>query len=485
MDDSFRVIARQHSINKTIQLLILGVFSAIVVVMTACLFLRADMQLSKLSNEGWNAGLVSLWLSGGPLYHPPGALITNNYPPISFIMTAAVMRLLPDALLAGRLLSGAGFVAITGLILFINRSLFRDIVAAWAGALVFAGFMVVNYDFYVAVDDPQILSLAIMLLGLAVFVAGRDGTAAPIASACIFAMALFTKHNNIALPMALGLWLLVYDRPAFLRFALAGLIASALLFLAFRWQFGPDFVSSLLAPRQYSPAKAFRDTIAGIAPMMPLIVLAVLTVVLPWRDRFSTLVGLYLVTALGIGAFALSGAGVGINTLFEVVIACALAGGQLVARLRRLQPASLRSWAVAGLAACTLLSPGIADAKDMLIGRSWFVEMRAQQARAEAMVAILRAHPGPALCETNTFCYWAGKPFALDMFNFIEALRTGAATDAELVHRITAGEYSMIQLFGDAADDPIRTPAVLAAIASRYTPIASPSPGSLLYVRRE
>jgi hypothetical protein len=483
MDEPILKEYRQDAVGGFVQKSVVIVFSLVSITLTICLFLRAGMHWAIFYNEGWNAGLVDLWLSGGPLYHPASALVTNNYPPISFLAVAAVMRLVPDAVFAGRLISALAFLAVVGLIWRINVILWRDGLAALAGALVFAAFMSLNFDYYVGTDDPQMLALAIALAGLLVIMSHREGALAPVASGCLFAVALFTKHNTVALPIAVALWLLVYDRPAFWRFTLAGIAASVALLLAFRGIFGGDFIAGLLYPRQYVLSRAFRQSMAEIGPLEGLIVLGWLGVVLPGRCRGAVFAAIYLVIAVGVAAIELGGSGVGVNAVFDILVACALAGAQLVARLR--QSARLRSWALAGLAACTLFSPGLADGKDMLAVPSWLAAMRARERQTEAMIDILRAHPGPALCETNIFCYWAGKPFALDISNFNEGLRAGVKTDAEVVRRIATGEYGVIQLFGSVTDDFVRSPEVRRAIARRYHQAASPIANNFVFIRNE
>jgi hypothetical protein len=45
-----------------------------------------------------------------------------------------------------------------------------------------------------------------------------------------------------------------------------------------------------------------------------------------------------------------------------------------------------------------------------------------------------------------SLCYWAGKPFAVDVFNIEQAYVTGARSDAPLVRAIAARRYAAVQL---------------------------------------
>ena len=52
-------------------------------------------------NEGWNAYFADAAIHGGVLYPPADALITNNYPPLSFYIVGAIGHLTGDTIFAG------------------------------------------------------------------------------------------------------------------------------------------------------------------------------------------------------------------------------------------------------------------------------------------------------------------------------------------------------------------------------------------------
>ncbi len=63
-------------------------------------------------NDGFNALVTDAYVKTGQLYYPADALITNNYPPLSFIVTGWLMAAIPDAVLAGRAIADASFLGI-------------------------------------------------------------------------------------------------------------------------------------------------------------------------------------------------------------------------------------------------------------------------------------------------------------------------------------------------------------------------------------
>jgi hypothetical protein len=460
--------------TRALERLAATLFAALAAGFIVAVLCRATVRVSRTFNEGWNAYHASAVFAGEKLYHAPGELVANNYPPLSFLLTAALMHAVPDAVFAGRLLASAAFLAVVLLVALIARAGDkpgeRDWLAAGVGAAAFAVYMAVNAPNYLGMDDPQMLAHAIMLAGL-VFVARGDRPTSVAAAALLMAAGLFVKHNLVALPIATALWLAWFQRARALLFVASLLLAGVLGLAASRFAFGADFVHGLLAPRQYLPAKAWHDTLQALTPMQALLVLAPLAVVLG-RDRLSRLLGIYLVVALAVGALAASGAGVGDNAFYELVIACALAAGRLVALTRPvLALPALRLWAIGAVAFACLCDSDLATAKDMLLLPQWLAAQRARAAEVTTVVDFLAAHPGPALCETAVFCYWAGKPFELDAVNFRQGVLAGIARESELTERLRDGYYATVTL--DRPPTELLGPDALAALRDRYaeTPV--------------
>jgi hypothetical protein len=61
-------------------------------------------------------------------------------------------------------------------------------------------------------------------------------------------------------------------------------------------------------------------------------------------------------------------------------------------------------------------------------------------------IATIARHDGPVVCEQLAMCYWAGKPFELDLFNLGQKLRTGIVTEAALIERIARKEFSLFYI---------------------------------------
>jgi hypothetical protein len=328
-------------------------------------------------------------------------------------------------------------------------------------------------------DDPQMLAHAFMLFGL--FVAIDSGNV--IAGAVLMAAGLFVKHNVVALPLALAVWLAVYDRRAAARFVAAGLVTGGVGLGCCVLAFGLDFLSSLQAPRQYLPVRGWRHAVEWLFPMQLPILLGLLGAVLDRDNRTTMLFAGYLVVAIVLACLLTGGAGVNFNLMFEVVIAFSLAAGQLLARLRRQR--SLRGWAIGAYAFAALINAGLVGTKDEFLLRPWIAMERARVAATTATVRRLaEQRPGPVLCDTPIICYWAHKPLELDPFNFGEGVIAGTKDERIVLQRIATGYYSAIELGGEP--DPARSgflgPRLPAAVAARYRKLPALPGGSVVYV---
>lgn len=462
-------------------------FALAVALLMLGLLYRSTLYVSRTYNEGWNAAHAQALFDGRQLYHAPLALLTNNYPPLSFILTAALMHFVPDAVFAGRILATVAFLAIIVLIALVLLATTRDALAALFGGLIFAACMAANFPNYVGTDDPQMLAHAVLLGGLFVAVTIGPTRRGAALSAFIVTIGLFIKHNPIALPLALSIWFFLQNRRAFLVFMCVGLccgvIGGAVCYAAF----GPAFVTSLRAPRQYLIAKSWHDMISMPSAISALLGLGFLAPVLARGARFADFLGVYLAASIVIAGLATCGVGVSNNAFFEVVIAGALSAGYLVAlaaRDKERRYPFLRIWTICVLAFAAIFGPNLSATMNVMMLPQWMADQSQRSADTKRIVAFLTEHPGPALCETPVFCYWAGKEVEFDTFNFEQAIVTGSMTDIALVERINVGRYGAISLNAPESPDAL-TPAVMAAIHAHYRSVKIDTVQQVLYVRRD
>ncbi len=463
------------------QVLLAGYALMTAIFLTALLY-RATLYVSHNANEGWNAAHATAFFNGQPLYHTTGALLTNNYPPLSFILTALLLPVVPDAVFAGRLLAVAAFLVVAVLIFLILRSARCDRAAAFLGSLVFVACMAVNFPNYVGTDDPQMLAHAVLLTGLRLLVPFPRRPTSIVAAAALMTAGLFIKHNPIAVPVTSAIWLCLFFPAAGARFLFSGLLFGLTGIGICRMGFGSDFLTSMMAPREYWFGKSWRDTLS-LPPGLPFFVYAgTFSALLDRRNPFAVFLGLYLIVAVLVGVVAACGVGVSENAFFDVVIGGSLASGHLLAQTRRMAAwPGLRIWALCSLASAAVVGPGMVTAKDMLQFPAWAANERQRSREAIAVVAVLAAQTGPVICETAVFCFWAGKGVELDRFNFAQAVRKGAATDAPVIARLNRTAYAAV-----ARDVPEKpgglTPGMLDAIAAHYVRLPVATGTQAIYV---
>ncbi len=410
-------------------------------------------------NEGWNAYLAMAAMAGHT-YPDAHGYVVNNYPPLSFYVVGVVGRIVGDAVVAGRILSLVAFLWVAGGIFQVARLMGCRTLHATFASLLFMAWLIVGSD-YVGMNDPQLLAHAIQIAGL-VLVLRRSPN--DIAAAALFVIALFVKHNLVAMPAAVGMWLLTEDRARARRFIGAGF--SFLLFglVLFRILYGDNLLSHLASSRGYS----FRSLLDNIQQWtvwasVPILAQGVLASRRP-NDRFVRLVGWYASVAALVGFAFSGGAGVDVNVFFDADIALSLSVGLAFHHAQR---AALR--AALALPLLATLSLGLVQASSSQDWRDpdfWLHPMAEESAMARGDIAFLRAHPGPALCETLSFCYWAGKVVEVDVFNTGQQFATGARSDADLIRRIEAHTYSSLEF--DTLSPFALGPRVKAAVLANY-----------------
>jgi hypothetical protein len=390
-------------------------------------------------NEGWNAAHALALLAGHGLYPPPQSLMVNNYPPLSFYLIAEIARH-GDAIIAGRWLALLAFLASGISIALALLRMDCEPRNALLAVLFFATVLLITSD-YVGMDDPQLLGHAVQLVALLLLLRERV-----VASAALFAVSLFIKHNLLAMPLGAGLWLLEQDRRTGLEFILWGLAFTLGGLVVFQLGFGTGLLGQLTSPRLSS-----LPNLEEAAKHLWWIALPAAALVGLWPDRYGLFCAHYAAAALVLGLIFAAGDGVDANAFFDLAIALSLGAGLAAERGR---------WpflsAAAAVPLLIFLAVNFQD-NDFFFTRAF----RAQSARD---IAFLKGRPGPALCDQLSLCLWAGKSAQVDVFNIGEQIKSGARDPSALARAIIQKRFSTLQLLDDAALGP----AVRQAIETNY-----------------
>ena len=409
------------------------------------------------SDEGWNVVRALRAAAHVKLYARPPGLDFTNYPPLSFHLIGALSVLGLDPLFTGRALA---LLALLGLGALAGVAVAWLCGQAWQAACAGLGFILFLALFMpvrVAVDDPQLLGMLAEMAGFVLFL--RRGPLWLVA--CLFVLALFTKHSLLALPIGVGVSLLWQRRWAELGLLLAACaaLADALLWLSFRFD-GPYFFAHLLAPRAFSWRDMASQTGSFLVRFWPLLALAI-----GWgwqgrRQPARQACLLALIAALILGIVFSGGDGVGLNVFFEALWLCTLM-------------AVLAGTAQGGWRRFALLWPLLFLPMASL--EAWRELETLPQARAEFAAArdALQAIKGPVVCENLLLCTAAGHQSSFSPYFVASRIRDGKLSAAQIDTLLSSHSLAAVQI--GATDRPIHrpqfTPDFLDTLHQDYRPL--------------
>ncbi len=393
---------------------------------------RIGFLLDANLNEAWHAWYIDAAQNGTPLYPAPGELIVNNYPPLSYYLTALGAKLTGDTILAGRLISLASFFVFCWAAGVCIRALGGSRGAAAFGAFWLAATLSRFFALYVGVNDPSLLGIALMGLGLAYFLHLLQAGRVVEPAIALMVAAGFVKHNFPAIPVAALIWLGLSDKRAALRAGAfgAGLAAAGLMLCAAAY--GPDFARNMTMPREVSLGHVpfALNRLQWIAPAI------LIWGLWAWPKRkkpaaqfTALLLGLCLVN----GLITAAGAGVTYNAYLGAVfasgigVALAFEGIGNTPIASRFGTGAVQTAIAAALVLRLVLSQQ-AEAFYVLASSSFRNEIRQEEAVFKAEIARIRAIPGPLLCQPQNFCYRAGKAFVYDKYWMEQLIATGVWT---------------------------------------------------------
>jgi hypothetical protein len=410
---------------------------------------RAQFIVEININEGWNAYYADAVAHGRPLYPSPDKLITNNYPPLSFLIVAGVASLAGSPVLVGRAISLVALLVISAGIYCILRELRVRRWPAFLAALAYGATMCRLYDNLVGVNDPQLLANAMTTLGFLLFVKERSSAGSWFAgSTLLMACAGFVKPFLIAMPASALVILLIEDRRAALRFALSGAAFALGGLVVCRLSYGPDFASNVFAARPYAflrGLKALEDLHRIVIPL-----LAWLWCIATTKDGARRRIINILCAFGGLESFVARGAEqVYYNAGFDLVIAAHLALGAALEQmgnsplLRRWPALQARKIVIFGIA-LRLLFGEKHDAFHAVYSPQWRRSLRVAEATTISEADRVARIPGPVFCGSTLVCYLARKPFVVDPINVELRIAIGALPADALDRLYRSGQLTFV-----------------------------------------
>jgi hypothetical protein len=393
---------------------------------------RAFLPMEIWGNEGWNAYHADQAMRGTGLYPQPDGLVANNYPPLSYYLIGRLGRVFGDPLYVGRAVSIFSTLCIGAA----ASAVVRQFGGSRAGALI-AGFWFVAtmarfFEFYVGMNEPQLLNLAVMSASFAWFFKRHAEGRGVEPAVLVMVLAGFIKHNFITLPLVALIWLALDNWRLALRAALVGGAAAALGLALCALVFAPYFVADMLMPRAYHLARAL-STLGRLQFILPAMALWAIWAWHESRSKAARFTALLIGIALPLCLLQKSGAGVDENAQFELIFATAVGIGLAYEGLLRdplrtgWQPQRI-SAIVLGILIVRLLISSRLEFAYVLFSPQYRALAAEHAAITRAEAARVAAIPGPVACQNLVVCRMAGKPFVYDHFWITQLVETGRMT---------------------------------------------------------
>jgi Dolichyl-phosphate-mannose-protein mannosyltransferase len=381
--------------------------------------------------------LNSAWrlACGQPLYHsidaPPW--VVNPYTPLYHVLAAAALRVTGLSYWPARLVSLVAFAAIVLALVRLARRYGRGTAEAlWSAALL---LLVPAMLYNVARPHPQMLAVALSLWAFVLFESPRR-VLSELASPLLAVLAVYTKQDQIFLPVALGAWLLWRDRPRLLRYAAAvavlGLVPVPFLQAATGGTFLESVVGMNFLP--YSPAQIAPVLVEHAGIFFGFLGLALARLwprlrrlqIEPLDAYFALLVP---VTVASLGRAGAHGQYV-VELLVVGVVYLLRHGGVRFGPGREAVACVQLGLLMAYAAAFVLLQEGPWD--------------RASLRSAPAVRALLSTAPGPILSEQGSFPLFTRGEIHVQLFHFAALARQGRWDEGPLLREAEEGRLAWV-----------------------------------------
>lgn len=453
----------------------IGIIAAVVF---AQRMVQLPIRASLNYNEGWNAYQAAHAFGPEALYPSLGATFSNNYPPLSFYIVGGLGQLIGDNIIAGRIVSLLSLGAIAFCISWLVADRSKQAILGIFTGLFFLVTFGHYFNGYVAINDPQLLAHAVQmgaLIWLMKQTAKGNSRVSVVGPSLLIGVSLLIKHNLLALPAAIALWLFIYKRRAAFIFAAIVTAIIVVSFTLFHFVYGPNFLVGLLkAPRAYTLVGGLVNIQKWLAPQGWLVGLGLMVIVRQWRNRDVQLVGLFAGFSIWLGVAIAGGAGINYNAVFDVTISlCLLSGWALMplGSASKMHSTKSFSWRLsdqqlaAALALSLIFLLLLPTKLQTLANLTDTTQTLAKRAAED--VALIADTQGAVACEDLAMCYFAGKPLALELFNFGQKLRAGLVSETEWVRKIENREFALLYL---KKESQLLTDAVYKAIEMHYEP---------------
>jgi hypothetical protein len=310
---------------------------------------------------------------------------------------------------------------------------------------------------WIIADDPQTLGEAVMLGALVSYMARPSDRLDLLRTAFLVVLGGFIKHNLVAIPIAITLDL-AFRSPRRVVFWLVSCAGFATGFLGLtQIVAGGDFIDHLMSPRRYGwygaryhlmkYLRLFKFPLTAIAFSASQVLAADRMILAAWG-------AISIISATIVSGFE----GTSYNMFQDAAVFLGVAVGVTMSELRKSEFRGRLARVLASALPFLVAQPILARAPGIAVqvyhAPALSDSDRRRQETFLADAKFVSDQQGPAICESLLLCYVAGQPFILDPFNSRQSMLSGRLDQGELIRRIAAREFAVIQLHADICDDP-------------------------------
>jgi hypothetical protein len=392
-------------------------------------------------NEGWNVYNAQRLIDHELIYDSDYWRI-NNYPIFSFLLVVGVNFIVHNLLLSGRIIALVSFVAVGILAAGAIRRFGGDRVDAVFGGGCALGFCYLVAPSWVAADDPQTLAEALMLGGLFSYISRPPDRLSLLRTAVLVTLGGFVKHNVVAIPLAITFDMAIRS-PRRLSFWFGCCACFAVSWFGVTHLVaGGAFVDHLLSPRVFAWHGARYHLMKYLRlSEFPLAIILLFARSIFSRDRH--ILAAYGIISISAATILAGFEGTSYNMFQDAAVFLAIAAGVMLHELRG---------RITAEASANLARSPEAFAQVYRAGGLLETDRRAEMSFLAEAEFVSGRH-GPAICESLLLCYRAGQPFTLDPFNSRQLILAGKLDQNELIRRIAARSFAVVQLRADICDD--------------------------------
>lgn len=451
--------------------------------------LRAFSGVEVSYNEGWNVYNAAAADHHLPLYTQKFGWTTVNYPVLSFYAAAWLHRTGLSYLTAGRILSLVSLPLSCLLVALVVWRFSRDWRAALFSGLFCSSVFCIVANEYIGAADPQLFAQVFFLSGFLLYISGAPSFWRLALTALLFVLGGSIKHNLVEFPLAVLIDLAFVGRKRFLQYlAVSTTLLCATIYINIIVG-GPFFVSNILSPRLYSLKKAilqFLEYGFGVIPLA--MIAAIIWSATAIKNKNLRVLAVLFLASMFVGSLSGGGIGVWVNSYFDIYLSISMITGLIMHQVWHGEIGSRRSLAAHAIPLALI----ICFVPTWMAGPPLFYKAIAalsqKQSQFQSEVSFLRAHPGPAFCESLLRCYEAGKAYEYDPFNSANLVKLGKLDPANLIDRLNRGDLSTVQLccsidFLKQDDDPAVIRQILPALDASYK-LGLAHDGCYIYVPR-